>query len=169
VEEDNIVNIAKLLNTSKSEVYNRIIKLYYDYELLEKTNEELRSKLNSFESERLIKSFKTGMAAAGRFKYLISKFGNVSGEELKELVNALSSRRDFPEGDSVVVLISNIKDEKLIYIVSAKGSIDASAVIKRINSKTGGKGGGKKDFSQGGTQDVSKFDEIEKIVESVLL
>ena len=109
------------------------------------------------------------MAASGGFKYLISKFGNVSGEELKELVNALSSRRDFPEGDSVVVLISNIKDEKLIYIVSAKGSIDASAVIKRINSETGGKGGGKKDFSQGGTQDVSKLDEIEKIVESVLL
>ncbi len=166
VEEDNIFNIAKLLNTSKSEVYNRIIKLYYDYELLEKTNEELRSKLNSFESERLIKSFKTG---AGGFKYLISKFGNVSGEELKELVNTLSSRRDFPEGDSVVVFISNIKDEKLIYVVSAKGSIDASAVIKRINSETGGKGGGRKDFSQGGTQDVSKFDGIEKIVEKAIL
>ncbi len=169
VEEDNIFNIAKLLNSSKSEVYNRIIKLYYDYELLEKTNEELRSKLNSFESERLIKSFKTGMAGAGGFKYLISKFGNVSGEELKELVNALSSRRDFPEGDSVVVFISNIKDEKLIYVVSAKGSIDASAVIKRINSEIGGKGGGKKDFSQGGTQDVSKFDGIEKIVEKAIL
>jgi alanyl-tRNA synthetase len=169
VEEDNIFNIANLLNTSKSEVYNRIIKLYYDYELLEKTNVELRSKLNSFESERLIKSFKTVTAGAASFKYLISKFGNVSGEELKELVNTLSSRRDFPEGDSVVVFISNIKDEKLIYVVSAKGSIDASAVIKRINSETGGKGGGKKDFSQGGTQDVSKFDVIDKIVESVLL
>ena len=169
VEEDNIFNIAKLLNTSKCEVYNRIIKLYYDYELLEKTNEELRSKLNSFESERLIKSFKTGTAGAGGFKYLISKFGNVSGEELKELVNALSSRRDFPEGDSVVVFISNIKDEKLIYVVSAKGSIDASAVIKRINSETGGKGGGRKDFSQGGAQDVSKFDGIEKIVEKAIL
>ena len=57
----------------------------------------------------------------------------------------------------------------MIYVVSAKGSIDASAVIKRINSETGGKGGGRKDFSQGGAQDVSKFDGIEKIVEKAIL
>ncbi|MHB1698020.1 MAG: alanine--tRNA ligase [bacterium] len=164
VEEDNMNNIAKLLNSSTAEVYNKIIKLYYDYEFLEKTNEELKLKLNNFEAEQLIKSFKN----AGGIKYLIYKFKNIQGEELKDLINALKSRHDFPAGDSAVIFISNIGDEKLVYIVSAEGAVDASKIIKLINLEVGGKGGGKKDFSQGGGAEVSKFDDIENIIEGLL-
>ena len=166
VEEDNIINIAKLLNSSRAGVYNKIIKLFYDYEFLEKANEELKSKLNNFEAERLIGSFKT--AGAGGVKYLISKFKNVSGEELKDLANALKSRSDFPSGDSAVIFISNLNDEKLVYIVSAEGTADASKIIKLINSEVGGKGGGKKDFSQGGAPSVSKFGDIENIAGNIM-
>ena len=166
VEEDNIANIANLLNSSRTDVYNKIIKLFYDYEFLEKANEELKSKLNNFEAERLAGSFKT--AGDGGVKYLISKFKNVSGEELKDLVNALKSRSDFPSGDSAVIFISNINDEKLVYIVSAEGSADASKIIKLINSEVGGKGGGRKDFSQGGAPSVSKFGDIENIVRKIV-
>lgn len=164
VEEDNINNIVKLLNSSKADVYNKIIKLYYDFEFLKKNNEELKLKLNNFEAEQLIKSFKD----AGGIKYLISKFKNVQGEELKGLINALKSRRDFPEGDIIIIFISNIGGEKLVYIVSAEGTADASKIIKLINSEVGGKGGGKKDFSQGGSTEVSKFDDIENIIEGLL-
>ena len=166
VEEDNIDNIAKLLNSSRTDVYNKIIKLFYDYEFLEKANEELKLKLNNFEAGRLIESFKT--AGTGGIKYLISKFKNISGEELKDLVNALKSRNDFPSGDSAVIFVSNLNDEKLIYIVSAEGNADASKIIKLINSEVGGKGGGKKDFSQGGGVKVSKFGDIENIVENIM-
>ncbi len=166
VEEDNVRNIAKLLNSSRTDVYNKIIKLYYDYEFLEKTNEELRLKLNSFEAGRLIELFKTDRAKG--VKYLISRFKDISGEELKELVNALKSRHDFPAGDSAVIFVSNVNDEKLVYIVSAEGAADASKIIKLINSKVGGKGGGKKDFSQGGASSVSKFDDIESIIENII-
>ena len=166
VEEDNIANIAKLLNSSRADVYNKIIKLFYDYEFLEKANEELKLKLNNFEAGRLIESFKT--AETGGIKYLISKFKNISGEELKDLVNALKSRNDFPSGDSAVIFVSNLNDEKLVYIVSAEGNADASKIIKLINSEVGGKGGGKKDFSQGGGIEVSKFGDIENIVENIM-
>ena len=166
VEEDNITNIAKLLNSSRADVYNKIIKLFYDYEFLEKANEELKLKLNSFEAGRLIESFKT--SGAGGIKYLISKFKNISGEELKDLVNALKSRNDFPSGDSAVIFVSNLSDEKLIYIVSAEGNADASKMIKLINAEVGGKGGGKKDFSQGGGAEVSKFGDIENIIENII-
>ena len=57
--------------------------------------------------------------------------------------------------------------EKLVYIVSAEGAADASKIIKLINSEVGGKGGGKKDFSQGGGTEVSKFDDIENIIEGL--
>ena len=166
VEEDNMNNIAKLLDSSRADIYNKIIKLYYDYEFLEKANQELKLKLNNLEAGRLIESFKT--AGAGNIKYLISKFKNISGEELKDLVNALKCRSDFPQGDSAVIFISNISDEKLVYIVSAEGNADASKIIKLINSKVGGKGGGKKDFSQGGGAEVSKFGDIESIVENIM-
>jgi alanyl-tRNA synthetase len=166
VEEDNIGNIAKLLNSSRADVYNKIVKLFYDHEFLEKSNEELKLKLNSFEAGRLIESFKT--AGAGGVKYLISKFKNISGEELKDIVNALKSRHDFPEGDSAVIFVSNLNDEKLVYIVSAEGAADASKIIKLINSETGGKGGGKKDFSQGGASSVSKFYDMENIIENII-
>ena len=166
VEEDNIANIAKLLNSSRADVYNKIIKLFYDYEFLEKANEELKLKLNNFEAGRLIESFKT--AGTGGVKYLISKFKNISGEELKDLINVLKSRNDFPSGDSAVIFVSNLNDEKLVYIVSAEGNADASKIIKLINSEVGGKGGGKKDFSQGGGIEVSKFGDIENIAGNIM-
>ncbi len=165
VGEDNINNIVKLLNCSKADVYNKIIKLHYDYEFLEKANAELQSKLNSFEAERLVKQFKT---TNGGTSYLASKFQNVSVEELKELANALKMRHDFPRGAAAVVFASNLNGEKLVYIVSAFGGADASGIIKRINSEFGGKGGGKKDFSQGGSADVSKFEGFEKIAGNII-
>jgi alanyl-tRNA synthetase len=167
VEEDNMNNIANLLNASKAEVHNRIIKLYYDCELLEKANEELRLKLNNFEAERLIERFKTA-SGAKELKYLTAFFKNVSGEELKDINNALKSKRDFPDGDSAVILVSSVNGEKLVYTVSAEGAADASKIIKLINTGIGGKGGGKRDFAQGGSPEVSKLGDIENIVENIM-
>ncbi len=166
IEEDNMNNIAILLNSSKPDIFNKIIKLHYDCEFLEKTNEELKLKLNNFEAERLVKLFKT--AGKDKIKYLISKFRNVSGDELKGLINAVRTSRYFPAGDSAVIFVSDLNGEKLIYVVSAEGAADASKIIKLINAETGGKGGGKKDFSQGGSPSVSKFSDIENIIEGIL-
>ncbi len=163
IEEDNMNNIIKLLDSSKSDIYNKIIKLFYNHEYLEKNNEELRAKLSDLEAERLIKLFKS----VENVKYLIHKFKNISADGIKDLINALKSRHDFPKGDSAVIFISLIDDEKLIYIVSAGGSIDASKIIKLINAEVAGKGGGKRDFSQGGSSFVEKIDNIENIVEGL--
>ena len=56
------------------------------------------------------------------------------------MANALKSRSDFPPGDSAVIVMSNLNDEKLVYIVAAEGSADASKIIKLINSEVGGGG-----------------------------
>ncbi len=163
IEEDNLNNIASLLGVSKSDIYNKIINLYYDYEYLKKENSDIKLKLNTFESERLVKEFKN----IGSIYYLISKFKDLSQDDLKELINILKSRQDFPEGDSVVIFISLINKERLIYICSTEGAIDASKIVKLLNGQVGGKGGGKRDFAQGGSTDISKFNEIEKILEDL--
>ncbi|MCL4321917.1 MAG: alanine--tRNA ligase [Deltaproteobacteria bacterium] len=164
IEEDNLNNIASLLGASKPDVYNKIINLYYDYEYLKKENSDIKLKLNTFESERLIREFKN----IGPASCVISKFEDSSQDDLKELINILKSRRDFPGGDSAVIFVSLINKERLIYICSAEGNIDASKIVKLLNGQVGGKGGGKRDFAQGGSTDISKFNEIEKILEKVL-
>jgi len=58
IEEDNLYNIASLLGAPKSDIYNKIINLYYDYEYLKKENNDIKLKLNTFESERLVKGLK---------------------------------------------------------------------------------------------------------------
>ena len=56
----------------------------------------------------------------------------------------------------------------MVYIISAEGAADASKIIKLINSEVGGKGGGKKDFSQGGAPSVLKFGDIENIAGNIM-
>jgi alanyl-tRNA synthetase len=84
------------------------------------------------------------------------------------LINILKSRAGFPAGDSAVIFVSLINKERLIYICSTEGGIDASKIVKLLNGQVGGKGGGKRDFAQGGSTDISKFNEIEKILEKML-
>lgn len=165
IEEDNLANIASLLGASKSDIYNKIINLYYDYEYLKKENSDIKLKLNTLESERLIKEFKN----IGHIHYLTAKFKDLSQEDLKELIGILKSRRDFPVGDSAVIFISLINKDRLIYICSAEGAVDASGILKLLSGQVGGKGGGKKDFAQGGSADISKFDDIEKILEDLFM
>ncbi|MCL4542367.1 MAG: alanine--tRNA ligase [Deltaproteobacteria bacterium] len=165
MEEDNLNNIASLLEASRPDIYNKIITLYYDYEYLKKENSGIKLKLNTFESERLVKKFKN----LGSIHYLISKFQDFSQDDLKELLNILKSRHDFPEGDSVVVFVSLINKERLIYICSAEGAVDASKIVKFLSGQVGGKGGGKRDFAQGGSTDISKFHKIERILEDLFI
>ncbi len=164
IEEDNLNNIASLLGASKPDAYNKIINLYYDYEYLKKENSDIKLKLNTFESERLVREFKN----IGSASCLISKFEDLSQDDLKELINILKSRAGFPAGDSAVIFVSLINKERLIYICSTEGGIDASKIVKLLNGQVGGKGGGKRDFAQGGSTDISKFNEIEKILEKML-
>lgn len=162
--EDNLNNIALLLDVSISDIYNKIINLYYDYEDLKKENSDIKLKLNALEAEKLIDAFRN----AGSVAYLIAKFENQSQEGLKELINALKSRKNFPQADSVIFFISLVNKDRLIYVCSAEGDVDASEIIRLLNVKVGGKGGGKKDFAQGGSTDIAKFEEIEKIIEDLL-
>ncbi len=164
MEEDNLRNIASLLGAPESDIYNRIIKLYYDYELLEKENEELREKLNNLESDALVKNFRK----KGNIDYLVSTFRGLSADELKDLMNALKSSKDFPSGSSLVVFVSLVGEEKLVYVVMGGGEADASKTIKLLNSRLDGKGGGRKDFAQGGSLNILIFDSVKSIVEEII-
>jgi alanyl-tRNA synthetase len=164
IEEDNLDNIISVFDSSRSEIYNKIIKLYYDYKYMEKDNKELKHSIFSLESEKLINKFKK----IGNISFLISKFEDMSQDELKDVFHILKSKHDYPDGDSIVIFASLYKNEKIVYIGFAEGSIDASEYIKALSDQIGGKGGGRKDFAQGGSSEVSKFSEFEKFAEKIV-
>ncbi len=156
INEDNLDNIISLLESSRSEIYNKIIKLYYDYKYIEKANKELQHSVFLLESEKFIGEFKK----SGSLSFLIKQFDNMSEEELKKLANILISRHDYPEGDSIVIFASVYKNEKIVYICFASGRADAAKIIKAISGELNGKGGGRHDFAQGGSSDLSKFSQF---------
>lgn len=63
------------------------------------------------------------------------------------------------------VLLINIETEKIAYLCKSN-TLNASDIIKDIASKTGGSGGGKPTFAQGGSL---RNDHIEAIIESIQL
>ena len=115
---------------------------------------------------KLYKEFKK----LGDYSYLIKKLDNFNPDELKELANMVKSKYDLSsDGDSFVIILGSFyQNEKIIYIAIAEGSMDAAKIIKLISEELGGKGGGKKDFAQGGTSNLSKYEEFETTVEKII-
>ncbi len=56
--------------------------------------------------------------------------------------------------DAVVLI--NILADKANYLVKSK-IVDAKALLQALTKETSGNGGGKPDFAQGGTQDLSSL------------
>ena len=63
------------------------------------------------------------------------------------------------------VLLINTEEDKIAYLCKSN-TINASDIIKVIASKTGGSGGGKPTFAQGGSPYIDK---IETIIDSIKL
>jgi alanyl-tRNA synthetase len=166
IQEDNLNNIIVLLNSNKADIYNKIIKLYYDYEFIEKENKELKYSNFMLKAGELYKEFKK----IGDYSYLIKKLDNFNPDELKELANMVKSKYNLSsDGNSFIIILGSFyQNEKIIYIAIAEGSMDAAKIIKLISEELGGKGGGKKDFAQGGTSNLSKYEEFETTAENII-
>lgn len=70
----------------------------------------------------------------------------------------------FRGSGSVSVLIS-AGTQASVYIASGSDRVDAGSVLKDVLPKFGGRGGGKKEFAQGGVPDVS---EIKKVLDHMV-
>ncbi|MHB1679669.1 MAG: alanine--tRNA ligase [bacterium] len=166
IQEDNLNNIMVLLNSNKADIYNKIIKLYYDYEFIEKENKELKYSNFMLKAGELNKEFKK----IGNYSYLIKKLDSFTPDELKDLANIVKSKHDSSaDGDNFIIIFGSFyQNEKIIYIAITEGLIDAAKIIKLISEELGGKGGGKKDFAQGGTSNLSKYEEFETAAEKII-
>jgi len=94
--------------------------------------------------------------------FVIERIDNAN---LREIATDLKGRID----NLVAFLVGENKGKVNLVAVSKIDNIKAGELIKEFAPIVDGKGGGKADFAQGGGKDISKIDELLKIVKEKLL
>lgn len=149
--------LGELLKTDK--VYQRVEKLLSELKALEKDVETLKARSLAKDSSSIIEKVK-----------------KIDG------INVISCKVDGLEAKDLRILADNIRDRiksGVIFIASAKNGqasllsmvtkdlidrFDAGEIMKKVAAMAGGRGGGKKDMAQGGTNNIEKLDMAVKAV-----
>jgi alanyl-tRNA synthetase len=133
-------------------------------EKITEENKELIAELKKLKEEAAkakIQSFISKAEDIEGGKLFINKIDGFSSEFMKTAIDTIAEKI----GESVVVLVSVINENQLSICAKVtdkfvtKG-INAGAIVKSIAEATGGRGGGRPNFAQGGGKDITKLDEI---------
>ncbi len=153
-KEELLQKIAVALETQEDAILPLIKE---KNEKLESQAEELkRWQKRSVEIENLIRK----ASQIGSIKIIREKWDNLSTEVLRETAEKLKDR--LKEG--VVVLASVVGNKAFLVATSTQKNLPANKIIKEVCQVTGGSGGGRWDFAQGGTSSLEKIDEALKEV-----
>jgi len=165
LEEESFMNkVADTLNVSKDELHEKILKFTADYKKLEQKLGDLKSKLISGDIVSYVKMAKD----VNGTKLLALSIDDLDTETLRDMSDKLKERLK-----SAVVVIASKSADKASFIVSATADyvakgINAGKIAKAFAAGIGGSGGGKPDFAQGGTKDLSKVDDAIKNAEQLI-
>lgn len=131
----------------------------------EKEIENLRKTILKNEQSSLNFEEKNGV------KILISTFKDKTIQDLKTMVDEIKAKEEN------VILVLALKNQDSINFVagvskSLTSKIKAGDIIKELSLSTGGKGGGRPDFAQGGGKEFEKLDKalenIKKYIETLV-
>ncbi|TET62181.1 hypothetical protein E3J48_04630, partial [Candidatus Aerophobetes bacterium] len=92
----------------------------------------------------------------GSVRMVRGKWDNVDAEVLREAAEKLRDRL----GKGIVILASVSQDKALFVAASTQKEVPANLMIKEIAQLTGGNGGGRWDFAQGGTSHPSRVEGV---------
>ena len=153
-EEKSILKTAEILNVSKEELVNKAQKYVADYKKLESEFNALKSSLISNE----IGSYTKQVREINGINFLPILVDNADVKSLREMSDQLKARLR-----SVLLLIVSRSEGKASFVVSAttdyvQKGINAGKIAKAFAVAISGSGGGKLDFAQGGTKDLSKLE-----------
>ena len=158
----NMANVAKmasmLLNTSVEETGARLESLIKSEKELRKEVALLRQKLASSQAADNIEkiTLKDGSVLVAL---------NAKDTPIKELRTLADNLAD--KNKNCAVLVASGDDAKRSFVIkSYQGGLDAGQAVKKIASSLNGRGGGRADFAQGGTQDAP-WQELIKIVKNL--
>lgn len=145
-------------------------------EKIAEENKSLQTEINTLKEESAVSKIQSFISRAEDLKdgkLFISKIDAIPAIFMKPAIEKLSSKL----GNSIVVLASVQNPEQISICVKVsdayvKAGVNAGSIVKAIAEATGGRGGGRPNFAQGGGKDSSKLDDIlikvkEEIIKSL--
>ena len=161
-KRENILNQSRdLLNIgSINDVPNKIKALQSDKDALRKENEILNRKLANASSEALNNEFfeKDGL------QVLVKYLKDQKRDAIVKISDALKANKD----NYLIVLIGEENGQYPIVVVASKAANDkgylAGKLVRDIASLLGGSGGGRPDIANGAGKDLSKLEEVVKLL-----
>ncbi|WP_240687973.1 alanyl-tRNA editing protein [Pseudalkalibacillus hwajinpoensis] len=145
-----LTNVLNVPQVDLVDAANRLVMQTKDHE---KTIDELNNRILSYEAKELLQS--AGTIHDQKVVQMISR--EYGMKEIQKLAKTILN-----EDSSVVVfLISEIEDK--LQIVCGRGEdlyLDMNHALKEVLPLINGKGGGKKDFAQGGGDAIRSAEEI---------
>jgi len=163
-EEMTALKVADILNVSKEELFEKTQKFVTDFKKLGQDAADLRNRLISGE---IVNHVQLAKDVKG-MQFLALSIDGVDVKVLRDMSDKIKERMK-----SAVIIIASKSEDKASFIVSvtpdyiAKG-VNAGKIAKAFAADIGGSGGGKPDFAQGGTKDISKIDSVVKNAEKYL-
>ena len=128
--------------------------------------DELRAKLSKGEADEILNSAKEVSGVA----LITAQKEGATVDMLRNLCDEIKNK--YAE-NPVVIVLSNLADDKITFLASAnkaavaKGA-HAGNIIREVTKAAGGSGGGKPDMAQGGGKDASKIADAIALAEEVL-
>ncbi len=164
-----IDQIAHLFKIPHTEVVEKVEKLSEE-------NKNLQTEINTLKEESAVSKIQSFVSRAEDLKdgkLFVTKIDAIPSLFMKPAIEKLSSKL----GNSIIVLASVQNPEQISICVKVsdnyvKAGVNAGSIVKAIAEATGGRGGGRPNFAQGGGKDSSKLDEIlikikEEIIKSL--
>lgn len=133
-------------------------------EKIAEENKGLQSEINTLKEESAVSKIQSFVSRAEDLKdgkLFVSKIDAIPAIFMKPAIEKLSSKL----GNSIVVFTSIQNPEQISICVKVsdnyvKAGVNAGNIVKAIADATGGRGGGRPNFAQGGGKDSSKLDDI---------
>ncbi|MBP3447806.1 MAG: alanine--tRNA ligase [Clostridia bacterium] len=165
--EELLFDTAKVLKVNNiSDLTLKANQLLDEMKAQKQEMDELRAKLSKGEADEILNSAKDVSGVA----LITAQKEGATVEMLRNLCDEIKNK--YAE-NPVVIVLSNLADDKITFLASAnkaavaKGA-HAGNIIREVTKAAGGSGGGKPDMAQGGGKDASKIAEAISLAEQVL-
>ncbi len=165
--EELLKETAKVLKVNNlSDLTVRATQFTEEMKAQKQQIDELRAKLSKGEADEILNSAKDVSGVA----LITAQKEGATVEMLRNLCDEIKNK--YAE-NPVVIVLSNLADDKITFLASAnkaavaKGA-HAGNIIREVTKAAGGSGGGKLDMAQGGGKDASKIAEAISLAEAVL-
>lgn len=157
-------NISELLKVKKENIAEKIQQILDNEEKMNNTIKEFKSS----NEDTILKNIDNNKKEINGTNVIVEKLEDVESSSLKNISDKLQNNND-----SLVVVLSSVINDKIIFVVSVsnnlvKNGVKAGEIVKYVAKKTDGNGGGRPDFAQAGGKDVSKLDSALKEVEDFI-